>query len=90
MSEDELIARIEDEAAVRLQASWRGWKAREDYYDHLDATVAAEQVQAMWRGHAVRKAIEEGDFEFLGLGDVMEDSLLDEELGEEGQMSLRA
>ena len=75
LSETELQAKIDEAAATKMQSNWRGYSARAQWADQM---VAAEQIQAVYRGHRVRQAIEEGDVDFLGLDMGDDDDFLDD------------
>lgn len=46
-------------AATKIQASFRGHKAREDVKKHKDEETAAVKIQASFRGHKAREQIKE-------------------------------
>ena len=46
-------------AATKIQASFRGHKAREDVKKHKDEEAAAVKIQASFRGHKAREQVKE-------------------------------
>ena len=46
-------------AATKIQASFRGHKAREDVKKHKDEDAAAVKIQASFRGHKAREQVKE-------------------------------
>lgn len=46
-------------AATKIQASFRGHKAREDVKKHQDEETAAVKIQASFRGHKAREQVKE-------------------------------
>lgn len=70
LSPRELTDAIDYEAASRVQAMQRGRQARQQ---RAAAAESAAKIQTVFRGHKVRRDMDEGNFENLGLNDYSED-----------------